>query len=389
MASKFAARLKKIAMGFLVTFLILCLLEGLCSFAIFVKDLFTTTSRPLAERVHTRYDADLGWVNVPGTTVRDMYGPGLGLRINSLGFRGAEVTAKTPPGKVRIVCSGDSFTLGYGVDDDHTWVKCLADQDARIETVNMGQGGYGVDQAFLWYRRERETFEHQAHLFTVIANDFERMRRTDFHGYGKPRLKIEGDQLAVEGTPVSRRAFYVPWLTQNAAAFDDVKIFRVLGSLVRRVAPARGADELNDAQTRAAAAKLFQELRDLHRGQKTTLVLCYLPARKDLESRKMDPWREFLHEQADKLGVSLVDMTDELIKLPASDVDALFIQEDIMGFPQASGHYNNRGNQVVAQRLYRRLAEIPELANLLKDRPTAAPATDPAAAATPASRAAR
>ena len=28
----------------------------------------------VAERTHTRYDAELGWVNVPGATVDDLYG---------------------------------------------------------------------------------------------------------------------------------------------------------------------------------------------------------------------------------------------------------------------------------------------------------------------------
>ena len=50
-----------------------------------------------------------------------------------------------PPGKTRIICSGDSFTLGFGVDNEHTWPQQLAARNANLETVNMGQGGYGAD----------------------------------------------------------------------------------------------------------------------------------------------------------------------------------------------------------------------------------------------------
>ena len=381
MASKFATRLKKICIGLLVTFLVLCTLEGLCSFALLVKGVLTTTSRPLAERSHTDYDAELGWVNVPGAAVADMYGPGAGLRINAQGFRGArDVAPACPPDVVRVVCSGDSFTLGYGVSDEQTWVSLLGQQDPRLETVNMGQGGYGVDQAYLWYRREREKFAHQAHLMAIIATDFDRMRGKDFHGYGKPRLALAGSKLEVEGTPVPRRAFYVPWLTRNAAVFEEVKLFRVIGGLARRIAPARGSDEYDDQQMRKVAAALLEELRDLHRRQGTTLILTYLPVQKDMESRKMVPWRAFLHEQAGRLDVPLIDMTDELGKLPGGEIDALFIQEDLLGYPQASGHYTRRGNEVVAGRLYRRLMETPAFASLVNK----SPATQPASASAPA-----
>ncbi len=388
MASGFATRLKKVGIGLLVTFLVLCTLEGLCSFGLLVKGLLTTSSRPLAERSHTRYDGELGWVNVPGTSVADMYGPGIGLHINAQGFRGSrDVPSVCPPGRVRVVCSGDSFTLGYGVADNDTWVSLLGEQDPRIETVNMGQGGYGVDQAYLWYRREREKFAHQAHLLAIIATDFDRMRGKDFHGYGKPRLALVNGKLQVEGTPVPQRGFYVPWLTQNAALFEEVKLFRVVGGLARRIAPARGSDEYDDQQMRSVAAAMLEELGDLHRRQGTTLVLTYLPVQRDLESRKKLPWREFLHEQAARLSVPLVDMTDELSKLPAGEIDALIIQEDLLGYPQASGHYTKRGNEVVANRLYRRLMETPVFAALVeKASSSASPATTSAPATNPGNR---
>ena len=40
-----------------------------------------------------------------------------------------------------------------GVGNDDVWCKLLESIDNRIETVNLGQGGYGVDQAYLWYKR--------------------------------------------------------------------------------------------------------------------------------------------------------------------------------------------------------------------------------------------
>ena len=123
----------------------LALVEGVSSLFLLVRDLATGASEPLAEHRHSRYDADLGWVNVPGLKLPDFYGPGRSLSINDQGFRGTRnVAARTPTGTHRVVCSGDSFTLGYGVGDEETWCALLVNDDAELEAVNMGQGGYGV-----------------------------------------------------------------------------------------------------------------------------------------------------------------------------------------------------------------------------------------------------
>src|SRR5262249_38750161 len=53
-----------------------------------------------AERRHTRYDRELGWVNIPNLDIPDMYGPGVRLRTNGQGFRNDHDIAETvPPGK--------------------------------------------------------------------------------------------------------------------------------------------------------------------------------------------------------------------------------------------------------------------------------------------------
>ncbi|MGH2570030.1 MAG: hypothetical protein ACRDGR_02310 [bacterium] len=136
-------------LGFAVAAVILGLLliEGASRVALFAID----RRGELTERKHTTYDDELGWVNVPSTTVKDLYGPGRSLTINAQAFRGKREYEKTPPpGVTRLLCSGDSFTLGWGVDDDDTWCARLERENPELEVVNMGQGGYGIDQAYLW-----------------------------------------------------------------------------------------------------------------------------------------------------------------------------------------------------------------------------------------------
>jgi len=121
------------------------LLEGLSSTILCVHDSIFTYRGQLGESYYTRYDPELGWASTPGVRLPNFFGPGIGITINSQGLRGQD-TAIEASG-FRIVCSGDSFTFGYGVDDEHAWCSLLAKFDKRLQSVNMGQGGYGIDQA--------------------------------------------------------------------------------------------------------------------------------------------------------------------------------------------------------------------------------------------------
>lgn len=122
-----------------------------------------------------------------------------------------------------MICSGDSFTLGYGVRDDETWCHQLMQLDDRLETVNMGQGGYGFDQAYLWFRRDGVRLAHHVQVFAFISDDFRRMERVEFIGYAKPVLRVVGDSLRVDNVPVPRRGYGVAsWFTRNAEPLSFV-----------------------------------------------------------------------------------------------------------------------------------------------------------------------
>src|SRR5262249_61166523 len=132
----------------------------------------------------------------PNVHIRSLYGRGIDFTTNSRGFRNTyDASVAVPRGKVRIICSGDSFTLGYGVSDQHTWCHLLSSLKPGVETVNMGQGGYGGDQAYLWYMREGVKLEHQFQLLAFITGDIYRMQSASALGYDKPVLDIAAGRI--------------------------------------------------------------------------------------------------------------------------------------------------------------------------------------------------
>jgi hypothetical protein len=135
------------------------------------------SQRPAPENWYARYDAELGWVGRASISIPDLSGPGVGVHTNAQGFRETgSAGAEFAPAKLGVICSGDSFTFGDGVADDRTWCARLAVVDPRLATVNMGQSGYGVDQAYLGYKRDGRKLEYGIHLFTCITNDLIRMQ---------------------------------------------------------------------------------------------------------------------------------------------------------------------------------------------------------------------
>jgi len=357
------AMLKKTVFAVVAFILVVALVEGLTSLGMFAYDVVTRSVRPIPEHHFTRYDPDLGWVNIPGTHVEDVFGPGKHVTINARGFRGtADVADRVPDGKVRVVCSGDSFTFGYGVGDEETWVAALPRLDERLETVNLGQGGYGIDQIYLWYRRDGERLEHQVHLFSVIVEDFNRMQYDSFMGYGKPILTEVNGELAADGVPVSRRGFFWPWLTQNSDLFRSLRLVSLAQRIVKP-APRGRRMEFSRALELAVAAMKSLCRADLERHR--VLVFVFLPTPADVAHRELNPIREEFLENLRAFGVRTVDLVREFQGLPEATVTSLFIRSEDLDYPGAAGHYTVEGNAFIARRLLEKLRAIPEVARLL------------------------
>ncbi|GAB4458500.1 MAG: hypothetical protein Kow0031_38870 [Anaerolineae bacterium] len=345
-----------IAFNIVVVATIVLLCEGLSSLILLAQNASLTP--PVAERQHTRYDPDLGWAGAPNINLPDMYGPGIGLQTNSQGFRSDKTFNAAPPaGQQRLICSGDSFTLGYGVDNYNNWCALLDSINPGWQTVNMGQGGYGIDQAYLWYRRDGAPLAHNIHLFTFITDDFERMQRAEFLGYGKPLLQLRDDSLAVTNVPVPRRAFYAPWLTQNSELLSQLKIVQLMTRLFRPddtvASPPPG-----NSDPAQIVAKIIEDLQRLNQQKGSTLILVYLPTWADYDpatAGKTDQWRQTIGQIAAANNIPFFDLVEDFRRLPADSLYLLFIPEGNTHFPQAAGHYSVRGNEFIAQTLYDRL----------------------------------
>ncbi len=105
-------------------------------------------------------------------------GEGYSFHINSLGFRGKEITKAKPPGVYRILCVGGSTTYGTGATrDEKTYPAQLerllnASGDGRkFEVVNCGTVGYGTAENLINLELRLLDLRPDAVIIYHAAND--------------------------------------------------------------------------------------------------------------------------------------------------------------------------------------------------------------------------
>ena len=224
----------------------------------------------------------------------------------------------------------------------------------------MGQQGYGVDQAYLWYNRAGVKLRPRIHLFAFITDDVRRMGLKVFSGHPKPYLTIQGGTLTVMNVPVPR-TWFSPWLA-------DVSGLRVL-ELAREVFAMQTDEEAfptsaKDTHTRQLLHYVFGELKRTSEAQGNRVVLVYLPTAVD-EVEGAREWLAFFDAESHALGIPLIDLVSPLASLPHDRFTRMFIPAEQIG----GGHYSVEGHTLIAQLLYRALEVNPETSGLLTSPP--------------------
>jgi hypothetical protein len=376
-----------IAANVLVLGFLLVLIEGAATYGLFLRDMHDVPkTKPHARQFYAKYDANLGWVNIPNTDLPNVYGPGGYVKINSQGFRSDhEIENAVPNGKRRIVCSGDSYTFGYGVDNAHSWCQLLATLEPRIEAVNMGGDGYGVDQAYLRYKRSAAAIDHQIHFFAFITDDFYRMLADSFLGYAKPRLEIEDGNIVVKNTPVPVTDSDAPYLAKFFEEAKSLRTFELIKRFRRKIDNSTAAQPSaaralsltqaeRDQKARELLRHIFADLKIISQERYNRLVLVYLPTIWELENRPLTGWSpyqewiEFLTEESKKRDLPFINVFEKFESLDHAQMVAMFIPQDKLPYPEGSFHLNERGNETVAKVIYDRVLNDPLISYPLADR---------------------
>lgn len=306
------------------------------------------------------WDADLGWA--PRANARSSTRP---FAANAAGIRAEREFGETPPpGTLRIATFGDSFTFGDEVGPDETWEaaleRTLVARGMQAEVLNFGVSAYGIDQAYLRWRRDGRRFRPDVVLYGFqpenVLRDRNVFRPLYFAGtevpLSKPRFVVHGDALELKNVPVlpvddvlpalatmpahplfAHEGFYAPWYAPRWWLASRLAAFVASATVAVDAARFRLDDE-----GRELARRLLTRFAAEVTADEAAFVVVHLPRREDLAERHAgrDLWYASLLADLAPLGV--VEPTAAV----ASDDPALFAPR---------GHYSPAMNAIVGAAL--------------------------------------
>jgi hypothetical protein len=265
--------------------------------------------------------------------------------------------------RYRIAIVGDSFTFGLEVSYEDSWGHRLERSlGPNVQVLNFGVDGYGVDQAYLRYRRDVLSWRPDVVIFGFINHDLLRSLAVytfvsfpdwDFP-FSKPRLVTDGFRLSALNLPLlSPRTLLgvrsirdLPFIEYDpgydpteweASSFDWSYLYRFIASRYRRWP---GSDERSLEEE--TAIRLNQEILSsfvrLAESETSTPVLVYFPSARDFRALASEAnWKSLAQRMLRSGGFPHIDLTPCLMALDPGD-----------RFVPGRPHYSPRANAAVA-----------------------------------------
>ena len=259
-------------------------------------------------------------------------------RDNPLGLRAESLAAARAPGR-RLLFAGDSFVTGSS-GEGCTIPECLDRLSPGRTTVDLGVGGYGLDQIVLMSEAARARIPADGVVIGIYLGDVDRVvltRRT----YQKPYFAEEGGRIAVRGLPIE------PDVARFRAASSPQTRFWV-AALLRRLAARPRSSEQSEGTSSAAKERLTRFLlARLVEGARRDRIPPLFVIFYDEPSLHSTDWEEPLLKSA------LAELGQE----PLDTKTLLLAQgEPSARYYAADGHHNAAGNELIAEAIREREA---------------------------------
>jgi lysophospholipase L1-like esterase len=269
------------------------------------------------EAVQPRYVIDPGYgvrANQPNVRTRH-YVPGdydVAISTNSAGMRGRrEYPVERVPGKRRILVLGDSFTFGYGVNDDEVVSAVLEDllnerASASAEVLNLAVSGFGQAEELVTWENRGKAYRPDVVVLFYFENDIGNNAVSRLYQPGPDGLPVRTGADFLPGSSLQERLFAFPptrWLFEHSEAWNLVR--NRLSSLVQRsLLRQQGLESYSDGSsdavelTRALLRGLVADIR----AAGARPVLFVIP-----DSRRLDSNLPLTERELTALGVTVVD----------------------------------------------------------------------------------
>lgn len=300
-----------------------------------------------------RYNPNLTFLGkeyMPGKE-GEMYGAYV--KINSLGFRGKEYSARKSEGTERIFVLGDSMTFGLGVNNGEPYAERLeallnTQSGKKYEVWNLGHVGHNTLQELEALKLKWLLYDPDFIIIGYHINDpecswggcGEDLRQATFHAYEQPFAIPLG---YVRKQKLQQKSHFLRWLSLKYDASlrligfrdpykDETQNLHHLGSL-----------------TWEKNKEAFASFKEISQSKNAPVLLIIFS---EADYLTLDPYPySWIHEQlkkeAEENGFYVIDLYDTFKKY---DTSMLKVRSD-------DGHPSPFAHQLIANEIYAQLKE--------------------------------
>jgi len=346
------------------------------------------------------YDPELGWVRKPNTSKTEKSFSGVSsYHINSYGSRRNPTHENL---RIKVDTFGDSYTFGRHINDNETWQFWLA-EFLKCNVTNFGVGNYGLDQAFLRFKRESGSLKGNIVIMGIVPETIKRNLSVwkHYNEFGntlgfKPRFKIERGKLKLVPNPIDNEAkffeikkhlccinqedffyeekfknylFTFPYALSilkspkrklsllffySVACF--LEIFHINWKKMKIIPKTRITrhisfnlqDKMKYYRSKALldlTARIIKEFSQLAKSKGKKPIFIIMPEYDDIEYIKRTG-HVFYKPLLNRLRrlIPALDLSKALLN--EGDIEELYVNKEY------GGHYNSKGNKIVAHSLY-------------------------------------
>ncbi|HRE77868.1 MAG TPA: hypothetical protein PLL09_08585 [Flavobacterium sp.] len=312
------------------------------------------------------YDSLLGWSHGKWKQDGIYFSDSNGFRCSEEDFK-AKIKTQN---HYDIICIGDSFTHGDAVVYEDTWPAILSKKTNR-SVLNMGSGGYGIDQALLRFMNNEITCD--TIIFGLVSGDLERSLSTVYSYYGggvktKPRFKFEENSnkyslinvpcvkpIEFVSRPVSERARvvyeniegYNNYLELEDKIWTKSAFLRLLYSTKEQVKHRKPPVYMNDNEDFKYCLKIFSTFKAFCEAKNIVPIVVLIDNNNsfgDRSTANTNTWN-LLKTNLESMNLKTVEFQDDFYKAyNQKKSNVIHATEGV--------HFSPEGNELLATKLY-------------------------------------
>ena len=277
----------------------------------------------------SQFDSELGWAPLPNHKAANWGG----VETNSMGFRSTEIN----PELNSIAVFGDSVAWGHGVDNDHTFPRQLEKQlnNQGTQVVNLAVSGYGIDQYYLFMKRNLAKLPNLKLVVMVVYNNNDFLDTTSNARWGKrkPLYVRDGDSINLTEVPIWKYCLRNLISKSNFIAtfpYEREKFVAYLNSVA-------GDISLSREEGQFVVKELFAKIHSLAQEHNVEILFVLSPSRAEASGSATEDYR-WIDSVLENNKFWKIDFLSKT-RSTELQIDQLYYD---------SSHYSAQGNKLLA-----------------------------------------